>query len=244
MDIKGKGVIITGSAVRLGRAICLELASSGAHLFCHYHSSNRKAKDLEQELKDMGITCHFYQADLSRVQNSIKLVEDAYRQMGRIDVLINNAAVFYKTPLGKISEQDWDTFFDINLKNPFFLAQEASLYMVEQKIAKIINIGDAGAENPFPAYLPYSISKSGIIAMTKGLAKALAPDIQVNCINPGPVMIPEDLSTEEKQYAVDQTLLKREGSAEDIAHTVRFVLEGTDFITGAVIPVDGGRHVR
>lgn len=244
MDLNGKGIIITGSAVRLGRAICLELATSGAHLFCHYHSSNQQAKELEKELKDSGVICYFYQADLSRVQNSRKLIREAHQQLGRIDVLINNAAVFYKTPFGKISEDDWDTFFTINLKNPFFLAQEASVYMAEQKVAKILNIGDAGAEHPFPAYLPYSISKSGVVAMTKGLAKALAPNIQVNCINPGPVMMPEDLTKEEKQYAIEQTLLKREGSAGDIARTVRFILEGSDYITGAIIPVDGGRQIR
>ncbi|MEJ2543186.1 MAG: SDR family oxidoreductase [Calditrichaceae bacterium] len=116
--------------------------------------------------------------------------------------------------------------------------------MLKQKSGKIINIADAGAETPFPAYLPYSITKAGIINMTKGLAKALAPNIQVNCVSPGPVMFPEDYSEKERQYSIEQTLLKREGSAEDIAKTIRFLLEGTDYITGAVIPVDGGRGIR
>lgn len=244
MDLKGKGIIITGSAVRLGRAICLELAHTGAILFCHYHSSKKAADALERKLWGTGAVHFFYRADLSRIEAAKQLVQKAYELLGRIDVLINNAAVFYKTPLGSVTEKDWDTVFNINLKAPFFLAQEASRRMQEQGGGKIINIGDAGAETPFPAYLPYSLTKAGITAMTRGLAKALAPQIQVNGINPGPVMMPEDVTEKERQYALEQTLLKREGAPGDIARTVRFLLEGSDFITGAVVPVDGGRQIR
>jgi len=244
LQLKEKGIIVTGSAVRVGRAICLELAKSGAHLFCHYNSSKDAANNLERDLGETGSVYFFYQSELSDATSARALVKKAQEQLGSIDVLINNAAIFYKTPLGEVSEQDWDAFFNINLKVPFFLAQEAGTIMREQQSGKIVNIGDAGAESPFPAYLPYSMTKAGIVNMTRGLAKALAPDIQVNCINPGPVMMPESHSASERQFALDQTLLKREGSAEDIAKTVRFVLEGTDFITGAVIPVDGGRQVR
>ena len=244
MNLKGKGIIITGSAVRIGRAICLELAEAGAHLFCHYHSSKQKANILEQELRATGTVHFFHRTDLSNLKAIGPLVRTAYHQLGRIDVLINNAAVFYKTPLGDVTEEDWDTFFNLNLKAPFFLAQEVSRYMQKQESGKIINIGDAGAENPYPAYLPYSLTKAGITAMTRGLAKALAPQIQVNCINPGPVLMPDYLTDEERTYALEQTLLKKEGSPEDIARTVRFILEGSDYITGAVIPVDGGRQIR
>ncbi len=244
MDLKGKVIIVTGGAVRLGRAICLELAQTGAHLFCHYHSSKRQADDLERDLWKTGAVHFFHRADLSRVEAVKQLVEKAQAQLGRIDVLINNAAVFYKTPLGSVTEKDWETFFNLNLKASFFLAQETSRYMQQQGSGKIINIGDAGAENPFPAYLPYSLTKAGITAMTRGLAKALAPQIQVNCINPGPIMMPEDLTEKERQYALEQTLLKKEGAPADIAKTVRFILEGSDYITGAVIPVDGGRQIR
>lgn len=244
MQLKGKGIIVTGSAVRVGRAICLELAQSGAHLFCHYHSSKDAANSLERALWKTGAVHYFYQSDLNNTVSASAMIKKAHQQLGRIDVLINNAAIFYKTPFGKVTERDWDAFFNLNLKVPFFLAQEAGMLMQQQQSGKIVNIGDAGSESPFPAYLPYSMTKAGIVNMTRGLAKALAPDIQVNCINPGPVMMPEDLSESERQFALDQTLLKREGSAKDIAKMVRFVLEGTDFITGAVIPVDGGRHVR
>lgn len=244
MQLEGKGIIVTGSAVRVGRAISFELAKTGARLFCHYNSSKAEAIRLEEALREWGGEHYFYQSNLKDAASARALIKEAQKKLGSIDVLINNAAIFYKTPLGEVSEKDWDSFFSINLKVPFFLAQAAGMIMREQKNGKIVNIGDAGAESPFPAYLPYSMTKAGIVNMTRGLAKALAPDIQVNCINPGPVMLPETHSASERQFALDQTLLRREGSAEDIARTVRFVLEGTDFITGAVIPVDGGRQVR
>jgi NAD(P)-dependent dehydrogenase (short-subunit alcohol dehydrogenase family) len=244
MHLSGKGVIITGSAVRLGNAISRELAGTGARLFCHYHSSRRQAHILEQELRNLGSVCHFFQADLTSISQIKKMIEQAYLKLGRIDVLINNAAVFYKTPLGQVSEAEWDSFMNLNLKAPFFLAQEASRFMQQQGGGKIVNIADAGAIRMFPGYLPYSVSKAGVVALTTGLAKALAPNIQVNCVNPGPVLMSEELSESERAFALEQTLLKREGHPDDIARTVRFILEGTDYMTGAVIPVDGGRQIR
>jgi NAD(P)-dependent dehydrogenase (short-subunit alcohol dehydrogenase family) len=115
--------------------------------------------------------------------------------------------------------------------------------MLRQKSGKIINIADSAAETPFPSYLPYSISKAGIITMTKGLAKVLAPHIQVNCIAPGPVLFPQNYDEKEKQFAIEQTLLKREGAPEDIVKALEFLIKNGDYITGTVLPVDGGRHI-
>lgn len=244
MDLNKKVVLITGGAIRLGRAISLELSRTGANIFCQYNSSQTAALELKKEIENTNKICHIYKSDLSTLAGVNQTVAEVIKVFGKIDVLINNAALFYKTPLGAITEKDWDTFLNLNLKSAFFLAQEVSKHMLKQKSGKIINIGDAGALSPYPAYLPYSISKAGVIAMTKGLAKALAPDIQVNCVSPGPVMIPENYSEEERKFSIGQTLLKREGSGEDIAKTVRFLLEGSDYITGSNIPVDGGRHIR
>lgn len=244
MDLKNKTVLITGGAVRIGRAISLELGKAGATIFCQYFSSTESARSLKGQIEKNGGRIYIFKSDLSNQDGIKKTVDEVIRVYGRVDVLVNNAAIFFKTPLGKVTEEDWDILHNLNLKTPFFLAQAVSHYMLNQKSGKIINIADTGAETPFPAYLPYSISKAGIINMTKGLAKALAPNIQVNCINPGPVMFPENYSKEERKFSIEQTLLKREGSAEDIAKTVRFLLEGSDYITGAVIPVDGGRHIR
>ncbi len=244
MDLSKKTVLITGGAIRIGRAISKELSSAGANIFCHYHSSREDAVSLQKEIQSSGGEIHIHQCDLSASGVHEELISEVIRKFGRIDILINNSAVFYKTQFGKITEKDWDTFHNLNLKSAFFLAQAAGNEMLKQHSGKIINIGDAGALSPWPSYLPYSISKAGIIAMTIGLAKALAPYIQVNCVNPGPVMIPKEMPKAERQKALDQTLLKKEGSASDIAKTVRFLLEGSDYITGAVIPVDGGRQIR
>lgn len=244
MDISGKTILITGAAVRVGRAISLELASAGAQLFCHFHSSSDAAESLASDLSARNCTYHIIQADLRKITHTNRLVEKAVERFGRVDVLINNAAVFYRTPLESVTEEDWDTFFDLNLKSAFFLARAAGLHMRKQGGGKIINIGDAAASSPFPAYLPYTLTKAGIVAMTRGLAKALAPEVQVNCINPGPVMMPQNQDETERRFALQQTLLKREGEARDVARAVRFLIEGSDFITGAVLPVDGGRQAR
>ncbi len=244
MDLKNKVVIITGGAVRVGREISITLARAGMKLVCHYHGSEGEAQSLKKDVQSAGGTVHLFQGDLSQMTTIKNLVSEAMDHYGRIDALVNNAAIFFKTPFGEVKEKDWDSLHTINLKSPFFLSQEVAKVMLEQKSGKIINIGDAGAVTPFPAYLPYTITKAGIINMTRGLAKALAPHIQVNCVNPGPVMFPEDYSEEERSEALKNTLLKREGSAADIANTVRFLLADSDFITGAAFPVDGGRQAR
>jgi pteridine reductase len=132
----------------------------------------------------------------------------------------------------------------MNLKSPFFLSQEASKIMVANKSGKIINIADTSGLRPWPSYIPYSLTKSGMINLTKGFAKALAPHIQVNCINPGPVLIPDTYTDEQIAQAIDKTLLKRAGKAEDVSAAVRFLLEDGDYITGVILSVDGGRSIK
>ena len=244
MNLNQRIVLITGGAVRVGRAISKELAAAGAVIACHYHSSEAQAIRLKREIEDEGGQIELFRADLSDLSSCKNLIAAVRQAYGKIDVLVNNAAVFFKTPFGSVNEKQWDTLLNLNLKSVFFLSQEVSPVMQAQKSGKIINIGDSGALTPFPSYLPYSISKAGVIALTKGLAKALAPHIQVNCINPGPVLFPRDFPEKEKEFAINQTLLKRAGSAEDVARTVRFLIEGSDYITGECIAVDGGRHIR
>jgi len=244
MELKGKTVIVTGGAVRIGRSICLEMAEAGATVFCHYFKSNNEAQSLKDEFLSRDKKLNLIQGDLSDTRFAESLVERIYHTSKQIDVLINNAAIIYKTPFGTINETQWDEFFNLNLRGAFFCAQKAGQFMEQNNGGKIINIGDTSGENPWPSFLPYSITKSGIIAMTKGLAKALAPKVQVNCINPGPMMIPEEYSDEEREKAINSTLLRREGTAEDIAKAVRFLIEGTDYITGTILNVDGGRSIN
>ncbi len=244
MELKDKIVLITGFAVRLGRAIALELSQRGAVICGHYHSSYQQAQQLKEKIEKAGGRVFLFQADLALVNAVEHLVEQVIQKTGRIDVLINNAAIFFKTPFGTVTEKQWDQIFDLNLKSVFFLSQKVGQLMKQNQAGKIINIGDSGALHPFPAYLPYSISKAGVLALTIGLAKALSPEVQVNCVNPGPVLFPEQFPEQEKQFAIEQTLLKREGTPEDVAKTVRFLIEDSDYITGTCINVDGGRAVR
>jgi pteridine reductase len=244
MKIKNKIVLISGGAIRVGRAITIELVKNGAFVFCHYNSSHAEAQSLQKEVEPLEGHLHLMQADLSKLKNGVDLIDEVIRVKGRIDILINNAAIFFKTPLASITEEEWDKLFSINLKSPFFIAQKVGLIMKKQGAGKIINIGDTSGLNPWPGYLPYSLTKGGIISMTKGLAKALSPEVHVNCINPGPVLVPEDYNENDIKKATDKTLFKRIGSANDIVQTIKYLIEGTDYITGSIINVDGGRNLN
>jgi len=244
MEIKNKIILITGGAVRLGRAITLEMVKLGAEVFCHYNSSEKEANKLREETESYEGNIHLIKSDFSQEKQAEKIISEIFAKTNQIDILINNAAIFFKTPLGKIKENDWDKLFSINLKTPFFISQKVGLIMKEKGFGKIINIGDTSGLNPWPGYLTYSLTKSGIISMTKGLAKALAPEVLVNCINPGPVLIPEYYEKNDIKKAVDKTLVKKSGSANDVVQTVKYLIEGTDYITGSIINVDGGRSIN
>ena len=243
MKIPDSTVLVTGGAIRVGRAITLELLSAGARVFCQYHSSAQAAGSLQEEAGSLPGKLHLVQGDLTSSGFIDQLFDRIFDETGDLDVLVNNAALFFKTQLGEVTSEEWDRLFDLNLKAAFFCAQRAGKIMKKSGKGKIINIGDPSGLSPWPSFIPYGLTKSGIIAMTRGLAKALAPQVQVNCINPGPVMFPDDYSDQEKSRALEKTLLKHEGTAEDIARTVRFLIEGSDYITGAVINVDGGRSI-
>jgi len=240
LDLKEKVVLITGGAVRVGRAITLELIGAGATVFCHYYRSEKEALELKKQYPQISLL----RGNLRHAVISSHLIKEVVDKAGAIDVLINNAAIFLKTPIGTVTEEEWDNLFSLNLKPHFFLSQEASKIMLERRSGKIINIADTSGLSPWPSYVPYSLTKSGVISLTKGLAKALAPNIQVNCINPGPVLMPETYSQEQIAQAIEKTLLKRAGKAEDIATAVKFLLEDGDYITGLILSVDGGRSIK
>jgi pteridine reductase len=161
----------------------------------------------------------------------------------KVDILINSASSFYKTPLSSVNESDWDSFMDTNLKGPFFLSKNLGLKMAGSNGGKIINIADWSGSRPYKDYAPYCVSKGGLITLTKALAKDLAPKVYANAIAPGPVLVPENFTEEEKQKTIEKTLLGRLGTPEDIANAVIFILEN-DFINGTVLVVDGGRSLN
>ncbi len=245
MDLYGKTVLVTGAAQRIGREVAFALAQAGSRLVIHYRQSQKEAQSLKNEIEIRGGEAVLLRADFSARSQTVektirRMVKDVYRQVKRVDVLINNASVFYPTRFGKISEKQWNDILTVNLKYPFFLAQEFGGKMRRQKSGKIINLVDWTGFRPAIDYLPYCISKAGLIAATAGLAKALAPHVQVNSIAPGPILPPPGMSHKRQSAVAKKTLLKRFGHPRDIASAVRFLLEGSDFITGAMIPVDGG----
>ncbi len=242
MEIKGKTALVTGGAKRVGREICLALAQKGAHILLHYRLSEAEAEKTAQEIKSHHVRCHAFRADLANSEDITKMTKEIYRQGHCVDILVNSASLFYKTPLASVQESDWDRLIDANLKGPFILSKEIGNKMAAEKGGKIINIADWSGFRPYKDYAPYCTSKGGLITLTKALAKDLAPKVQTNAIAPGPVLLPEDFTEEEKEKAIDKTLLKRLGTPRDIANAVIFLIE-SDFISGTVLVVDGGRSL-
>ncbi len=244
MKIQDKTALITGGARRVGRAIARILAERGCNVILHYNTSRKDALSAQKELSDYGVRVDLFQADLRNVPALETKARKLLALRGPIDILINNASGFYPTPFGKIKEKDWDNLLSSNLKGPFFLTQMIGSHMLKHGSGKIVNIADWSALRPYTNYLPYSIAKAGVIAMTQVLAKTLAPKIQVNCVSPGAVMLPENFSARAKREIIKKTPLARIGSPEDIAAGVLFFLEGTDFATGSNLIIDGGQLIR
>lgn len=232
MELKGKTALVTGGTHRIGAVIAKILAEKGARVAAHYHRSAPKTT---------AVNVTPFQADLSQIKELQKLVEDIEQRLGPIQILINNAAIFEQIPFFEISEADFDRHLNINLKAPFLLSQKIGRNMLEQKEGKIINIADYTYLKPYHGYLAYSVSKAGLIGLTKCLAKELAPDIQVNAIALGLMLPPKNFSEEQKKWNAEKTLLKRWGDPKEIANAVCFLLEGTDYATGSVLEIDGGR---
>lgn len=241
MELQGKVALVTGAGRRVGRAIALALASRGAQIAVHYRSSKAEAEAVASKIVSEGGKAHPFRADLAKVSDIETMVTQVLETFGRIDVLVNSASVFFRRKFEDITEEDWDQNLDTNLKAPFFLSKFAGLTMRRQGAGKIVNIGDWAGTRPYRNYLPYTVSKTGIVGLTRVLAKELSPEVQVNCVALGPVLAPEDYDESEIGKLVEGTLVKRMGSPDDVARAVLFFCEGTDFATGATLMLDGGR---
>lgn len=243
-DLTDKVVLITGGAQRVGAMTARLLHAAGANLVLHYRHSRQSALDLQTELNEQrSNSVILIQADLLDTDKLKSIVAQTVKQWGRLDVLINNASSFYPTPMGKVSEQDWDDLTGSNLKAPFFLSQAAA-HDLAQHNGCIINIVDIHAQRPMQGHSVYNIAKAGLAMLVKTLAFELGPKIRVNGVAPGAIMWPtQDMDEVTKQRIVSRTYLKRKGSAEDIAKTVLFLATQADYITGQVIAVDGGRSL-
>jgi pteridine reductase len=241
MELKGRVALVTGAGKRVGRAIAMALADRGATIAIHYRSSQTEADAGVAAIESQGGRARAFAADLESVTAIEQMVTDVISAFGRIDVLVNSASVFYRKPLEELTEADWDANLDTNLKAPFFLSKFAGLAMRRQGAGKIVNIGDWAGIRPYNNYLPYTVSKSGLIGLTRALAKALAPEVQINCVALGPVMPPDDYDAAEIEKLKRATLTKTLGSPEDVARAVLYLCEGTDFTTGSTLMLDGGR---
>ena len=238
-------MLITGGAKRVGAAICRRLHAAGANLMLHYRASAGEARLLQAELnRTRADSVALIQADLLEQKTLPSLVEQTVHRFGRLDALVNNASSFYPSPVGEITAAVWDDLMGTNLRAPMFLSQAAAPALRKSQGA-IVNIVDIHAERPLKNYVVYSVAKAGLAALTRSLARELAPEVRVNAVAPGPILWPDNASFDEvsRQRIISHTLLKREGEPDDIAKAVHFLLADATYVTGETIRVDGGRHI-
>jgi pteridine reductase len=234
--------LVTGGAHRVGRAIVDSLAARRMRIAVHYHGSDAAARTTVDQLRADGVDAHAFQADLRDTSAVTQLVADVVAHFGALDVLVNSAAIMQRTPVGQVIAAQWDNMFALNVRAPFFLSQAACPHLARAHGA-IVNIADLAAFETWSAYVPHSMTKASIVQMTRGLAHALAPNVRVNAVAPGTVLLPDDWDSDAAQHLIKTTPLKRLGDPRDVAHAVTYLLDA-DYVTGEVIIVDGGRHVR
>jgi pteridine reductase len=242
VELEGRAALVTGAGRRLGRAIALALGARGMYVAVHYGRSAAGARDTVADIERAGGRATCLQADLTNPDAPAALVDAASRALGRLDVLVNSAAVMMRTPVGGVTPTDWDAMFALNLRAPFFAAQAAAPHLARQRGA-IVNLADLAAFETWPGYVPHGISKAGVVQMTRALARVLAPDVRVNAVAPGTVLLPESWPEDTARRLAETTPLRRVGAPEDVTRTVIFLLE-SDYITGETIVVDGGRRIR
>ena len=241
----GKVVLITGGSKRIGAAICRRLHAAGADLMLHYRQSAGEARLLQAELNHVRAdSVALIQADLLDFAKLPSLVEQTVQTYGRLDALVNNASSYYPTPIGEISSEDFEDMMGTNLQAPLFLSQAAA-HALKKSQGSIVNITDIHAERPLKSYVVYSVAKASLVGLTRSLARELAPEVRVNAVAPGPVLWPDDPAFDElsRQRIISHTPLRREGTPEDIAKAVHFLIADAPYVTGETINVDGGRHI-
>ena len=238
-ELAGKTALVTGGAVRVGRVIALALGAAGCDVAIGYRSSGAAARATIADLRRLGVRAVALRADLADAVAARGLVRRAAQALGRLDLLVNSAALFARTPLASVTPAQFDRLMAVNLRGAFFCAQAAARHM-GRRGGRIVNIADVGAARPWPAYLPYNISKAGLLMLTRGLAAALAPRIQVNAVGPGVVLLPEGFPADVGRRLAARIPMGRHGRPEDVAAAVRFFATCPDYITGQILYVDGG----
>jgi NAD(P)-dependent dehydrogenase (short-subunit alcohol dehydrogenase family) len=242
MNLRGHTAIVTGSAVRIGRAIAGALAAAGANVCLHCHSHRDEAEAAATELQRSGARTCVVDEDLSTPGSEARLFDRAAAELGPVDVLINSAAIFEPQTLLGLDRNRWRRHLAINLEAPAFLSHEFAKRLHVESSGAIVNIADWRAQRPKPGHLAYTIAKSGIVTLTKILAQELAPRIRVNAVAPGAILPAPGQSQAEFQKLGARNPLKRTGSASDVADAVLFLLT-SPFINGEVVHVTGGEEL-
>ena len=243
MQLAGRRALVTGAGRRVGQAIAVGLARAGCDVAIHYHGSESGAGDTRREIQGLGRRAELVAADLRDAAAARRLADQAAGALGGLDVLVNSAAVMVEQRVEDVTPESWDQTFDLNLRAYFFVAQGAIPHLRSAR-GKIVNLADEAAFEPWPRYVPHCVSKAGVVMLTQALARALAPDVTVNAVAPGAVLLPEAWDEATRQHFTRTTPLNRLGSPDDVVKAVRYLLEGGDYVTGTTLVVDGGRLIR
>lgn len=242
MELRNRVALVTGGAHRLGKAIALALGRAGAKVVIHYHHSAPKAETTVAELQALGIEALAISGDVAIVKEVEHIVDQAASHWGRLDILVNNVGIWGATPIGTATQERWDELMAVNVRSAFFAAQRATPHLRITQ-GTIVNIADVGALRPWRNHTPYLVSKGGVITLTEALAKDLAPEIRVNAVAPGAVLLPDDWTQEQADATIRTVPLRRLGNAEDIGQAVLYLVQA-DYVTGVTIPVDGGQRLH
>ena len=235
--------LVTGAGRRIGRVIALTLARAGANVVVNYSQSKAGAEATAREIAGLGVESLAIQADVSRPQQVSKMFRAVEKRFGRLNILVNNAAIFFPRSWDKLAEKDWDRILGINLKGTFFCAQAAAQIMTRWKRGRIINISSLGGIQAWPGYMHYCSSKAAVIMLTRCLAKALAPHILVNSVAPGTILFSDEERAHRARKILRATPLQKGGRPADIAEMVLYLATQGEYITGQVFVVDGGKSI-
>jgi pteridine reductase len=240
VNLRDAVAVVTGGGHRLGAAIAHALGAAGSHVVINYRTSAAAAEATATSIRTLGVRAITVQGDVARAADVARLLDTTLHEFGRVDLLVANAGVFRRTPIATLTEADWDDAMANNLRSAFLCTHRFGLHMRARAGGAIVMLADVAGQRPWVDYLPYSIAKAGVIALTRALAQELAPSVRVNAIAPGPVLFPENLDPLVRQREIARTLLRRAGEPAHVADAV-LALVRNDYITGVILPVDGGR---
>jgi len=238
-ELKGKTAVITGGARRIGRDIALELARAGADIAITFNTSDKEARKTVVEIGGLGVRAVALQCDVREEASVASAISEVKRELGGIDVLVNNAGAYETVDFDKITVAQWDDMFATNARGPFLMSRAATRELRKRK-GRIINIGSLGGIRPWASHAHYCASKAALHMLTATMAKALAPDIAVNCVAPGMIDAQEKKDSENLRKFAKKTPMQRNGTLADVAAAVKFFAIAPHFITGQVLAVDGG----